>query len=369
MSQLLVKNAEYKSWIQSISASFQKSQIKASTSVNIEMLKFYWSMGHDIFIMSQDATYGSEFYKSVSKDLHDIFPNVHSFSATNLKYMKYYYELFSDLDIRPQVGDDSYGKIGLSENRPQLGDDFSDDAIFRIPWGHIKLIIDKYHKSNDKDRALFYVRKTLQNNWSRAVLMNFLDTDLYDREGQAVTNFKDSLPKVQSDLAQQITRDPYNFDFLTIRQEYDEKELKDALMDNLQKFLLELGTGFAFVGREYRLEVGHTEQFLDMLFYNIPLHCYVVIEVKVNAFDPRDMGQLSTYVAAVDGILRKDGDNQTIGLLICKNKDKVLAQYSVNSANTPIGISEYEISHALPNEIRNSMPTIEEIENELNIGK
>lgn len=168
--------------------------------------------------------------------------------------MKYYYELFSDLDIRPQVGDDSYGKIGLSENRPQLGDDFSDDAIFRIPWDHIKLIID-------------------------------------------------------------------------------------------------------------------TEQFLDMLFYNIPLHCYVVIEVKVNAFDPRDMGQLSTYVAAVDGILRKDGDNQTIGLLICKNKDKVLAQYSVNSANTPIGISEYEISHALPNEIRNSMPTIEEIENELNIGK
>ena len=369
MSQLLINNSEYKNWIQSVSIRFQKSQIKAATSVNLEMLKFYWTMGHDISVMSKDASYGSKFYKSVSADLRSIFPNVHSFSVTNLKYMKYFYELFPDEKNCPQAGDRSGSETFGEINRPQLGDESGEDIIFRIPWGHIKLIIDKCYKVGDEAKALFYVKRTLQNNWSRAVLLNFLDTDLYEREGKAVSNFKVSLPAIQSDLAQQITKDPYNFDFLTIRQDYDEKELKDALMDNLQKFLLELGTGFAFVGREYRLVVGKTEQFLDMLFYNISLHCYVVVEVKVNAFDPGDMGQLSTYVAAVDGILKRDGDNQTIGLLVCKTKDKVLAQYSVNSVNTPIGISEYELSHAMPETIKHLMPTIEEIENELSYSE
>lgn len=186
----------------------------------------------------------------------------------------------------------------------------SDSPVFHIPWGHNKLIIDKC--KGDKDKALFFVTESLSNNWSRAVLMNFLDTNLYERKGKAVTNFKLSLPAEQSDLAQQITRDPYNFDFLTLRSDYNKKELKDALMDNLQDFFLELGKGFALLGREYRLEVGNTEQFLDMLFYNVQLHCYIVVEIKVRDFDPRDMGQLTTYVAAVDGMLRSDKDAQTI---------------------------------------------------------
>ncbi len=369
MSRLLINNSEYKNWIQSISIRFQQSQIKAATSVNVEMLKFYWSMGHDMSNMVRGASYGSDFYNSISKDLQNIFPDVHSFSATNLRYMQRFYELYKDMENQLQSEAKSKTLATDSVNLPQVGADSKMDAIFKIPWGHNKVIIDRCYKTRDSQQALFYVQKTLQNNWSRAVLMNFLDTDLYEREGKAVSNFKTSLPAVQSDLAQQVTRDPYNFDFLTIRQEYDEKELKDALMDNLQKFLLELGTGFAFVGREYRLVVGSTEQFLDMLFYNIPLHCYVVTEVKVNAFDPRDMGQLSTYVAAVDGILKKEGDNQTIGLLVCKTKDKVLAQYSVNSVKTPIGVSEYELSHVIPDEIRSTMPTIEEIESELNLDK
>ena len=163
-----------------------------------------------------------------------------------------------------------------------------------------------------------------------------------------------------------MTKDPYNFDFLTLRERYDEKELKDALMDNVQRFLLELGTGFAFVGREYRLNVGKTEQFIDELFYNIALHCYVVIEVKTRAFEPGDMGQLGTYVAAVDGILKRDGDTPTIGLLICKTKDAVLARYALNSVNVPIGVSEYELSKLIPENFKQSMPTIEEIEQELN---
>ena len=197
------------------------------------------------------------------------------------------------------------------------------------------------------------------------MLLNWLDTDLYDRQGKAITNFNITLPKSQSDLAQEMTRDPYNFDFLTLRARFDEKELKGALMDNIQRFLLELGNGFAFMGREYRLVVGHTEQFLDMLFYNAVLHCYVVVEVKVSDFDPRDMGQLSTYVAAVDGILRGENDQQTVGLLICKTKDNVLAQYAVNGVSPPIGISEFKTSHLIPEDFRSSLPTIEDIEREL----
>ena len=196
-------------------------------------------------------------------------------------------------------------------------------------------------------------------------MLNFLDTDLFERQGKAINNFKYTLPKENSDLAQEITRDPYNFDFLTLREGYDEKELKDALMVNVQQFLLELGMGFAFVGREYRLVVGETEQFLDMLFYNINNHCYVVVEVKTRDFKPEDMGQLGTYIAAVDGILKNDEDNQTVGLLICKSKDNVLAQYAVNSMITPIGISEYKLSNIIPENFKSSMPTIEEIEREL----
>ena len=192
--------------------------------------------------------------------------------------------------------------------------------------------------------------------------MNFLDTDLYERQGNAVTNFSLTLPKPQSDLAQEMTRDPYSFDFLTIRQDYDEKALKDALMDNIQRFLLELGSGFAFLGREFRLVVGKTEQFLDMLFYHTELHCYVVIEVKARDFDPRDMGQLGTYVAAVDGILKKEQDGSTIGLLICKSKDNILAQYAVNAVNVPIGISEFDMNQFMPEKLKNALPTIEEIE-------
>lgn len=229
--------------------------------------------------------------------------------------------------------------------------------------GHHIQIIGKCRK--DVNKALFYVHKTLENNWSRAVLLNFLDTDLYERQGKAISNFSKVLPDVKSDLAQQMTKDPYNFDFLALREGYDEKELKDALMADVQNFLLELGTGFAFVGREYRLEVGQTEQFLDMLFYNIQNQCYVVVEIKTRNFEPGDMGQLGTYVAAVDGILKRKNENPTVGLLICKTKDNVLAKYAVNTMNVPIGISEYDMNNFVVEHFKSSMPTIAEIENEL----
>lgn len=352
MSELIKIDTEYANWIKEISSRFKTSQIKAASKVNEEMLRFYWFVGKGIAEREEQNQYGSGFYGALSKDLSSSLPGIKSFSTTNLKYMKYFYEMYSNC---PQPGDD----LKEFKIRPQLVDELNLE-IFCIPWSHNRLIIDKC--KGNREKALFFVHKTLENNWSRSVLMNFLDTDLYEREGKAISNFANVLPAPQSDLAQAMTKDPYNFDFLTIQENYNEKELKDALMANVQSFLMELGMGFAFVGREYRLEVGKTEQFLDMLFYNINNHCYVVVEIKTRDFEPGDMGQLGTYVAAVDGILRRDGDNQTIGLLICKTKDNVLAQYAVNVINAPIGISEYQLSHLIPEKFKGSMPTIEEIE-------
>lgn len=209
------------------------------------------------------------------------------------------------------------------------------------------------------------MNQVIQNNWSRAVLLNFLDTDLYERQGKAITNFKMTLPTVQSDLAQEITKDPYKFDFITLTQSYNEKELKDALMDNIQKFLLELGNGFAFVGREYRIEIGETENFIDMLFYHIRLHCYVVVEVKVTEFEASYTGQLGTYVVAVNHQLKTEQDAPTLGLLVCKSKDDIKAQYALESSSQPLGVSAYELSKLIPENFKGSLPSIDEIEKEL----
>jgi len=357
MTDIIKSNDAYKKWITQIKEQYRKSQIKAASSVNREMLMFYWELGRNLEIVKAQYDWGSNFYKVISDDIKRELPDVKSFSPRNLLYMHQFYRLYSLETITPQDG----AQLGSVEITPQV---VAQMNIFMIPWGHHRFIIDKC--KNDRDKAVFYVEKTLENNWSRAVLLNFLDTNLYERQGKAVSNFEKTLPTPQSDLAQEMTKDPYNFDFLTMTEGYYEKELKDALMNNISDFLLELGKGFAFVGREYRLEVGETEQFMDMLFYNINLHCYVVIEVKIRDFEPGDMGQIGTYVAAVDGILRKEGDAPTVGLLVCKNKDNVLAQYAVNSSNAPVGISEYELSELIPEDFKGTLPSIEEIERELN---
>jgi len=356
MTDMIKTDETYINWINVLKTRYRSSQIKAASLVNREMLLFYWNLGRDITLMGAESRWGSNFVDTLSADLRKELPDAKGFSRTNIYYMSKFYRLYTE-EIIPQVE----GQLENSELIPQVGGQIED--IFAIPWGHHKLIMDKC--KDDQDKALFFVKKTLENNWSRAVLLNFLDTNLYERQGKAISNFDKTLPAPQSDLAQEMTKDPYNFDFLTITEGYYEKELKDALMNNISQFLLELGKGFAFVGREYRLEVGNTEQFIDMLFYNITLHCYVVIEVKIRAFEPGDMGQIGTYVAAVDDILRKEGDAPTVGLLVCKNKDNVLAQYAVNSTNAPVGISEYELSDLMPENFKGTLPSIEEIEREL----
>ena len=357
MSSLIKTDSRYRNWINDVSKRFRQSQLKAAVNVNSEMLRFYWELGRDIAEMSKEAGYGSDFYNSVSSDLKDLFPDIKSFSTTNLKYMRYFYEMYPSVpENRQQLVDES----GDIKNRQQAVDDFN--VIFQIPWGHHVQILGKC--KGNPEKALFYVKKTLENNWSRAVLMNFLDTDLYERQGKAITNFALTLPEEQSDLAQAMTKDPYNFDFLSIREKYDEKELKDALMNKAERFLMELGTGFALMGREVRLEVGDTEKYLDMLFYHTKQHCYVVVEVKAVDFDSSFAGQLGTYVVAVNHQIKTELDNPTIGLLICRGMDKVEAQYALESTSQPLGISSYELSKLIPEDYKGSMPTIEEIEAE-----
>ena len=349
MAEAIIKNdPEYQAWVQQLSERYRCSQIKAAVSVNREMLLFYWRLGKDIADLHAESRWGSGFFETLSRDLKMEIPNAKGFSANNLRYMKHFYELFPD------------GAAGNADREilPQAVGE-----IFSVPWGHIRTIIDKCHGSREK--AEFYIRKTVENGWSRAVLLNHLDSGLYERQGKAVNNFSSALPAPQGDLAREITRDPYQFDFLAIRDGYDECGLKDALMTNISQFLMELGAGFALLGREYRLVVGKTEQWIDLLFYHAVLHCYVVIEVKATDFRPEYVGQLGTYVVAVNHILKSEVDQPTVGLLICKGKDNVLAQYAVEGSSQPLGISEYELSKLMPEELRGSLPTIEEIEAEL----
>lgn len=291
-----------------------------------------------------ESKWGSKIYATLSAELKDTFPGMEGFSVTNLKYMKRYYQFYS---VEQEIGQ-------------QLVDQL--ENIYIIPWGHQILLISKCETVRE---ALFYVNKTLENGWSRAVLLNFLDIKLFERQGKAITNFSRLLPDTQSDLAKETLKDPYNFDFLTLSEGYREKELEDALTSNITKFLLELGQGFAFVGRQVPIQVGQKEIYLDLLFYHVELRCYVVIELKVCEFDSAFTGQLGVYVAAINHQKKKGTDNETIGLLICKTKDDVMAEYSLEASSQPIGISEYKLKDLLPNDYASTLPTIKEIEESL----
>jgi len=368
----LIKDADFKQWLTDLKTRIRQSQIKAMIKVNDEMLRLYWDLGHDIVVRKMDAKWGSGFFKSLSKELKSEFPDMQGFSVTNLKYCKYYYQFYSqDKQIRQQVVDVIRPQLGdelqLSENKkntihPQVGGELQINPLFSIPWGHQKGIIDKCKSVHE---ALFYVQKTLKYGWSRAILMNYMNADLYGSQGKAITNFDRLLPDLQSDLAKETLKDPYNFDFLTLAKNYKEKELEDALVDNITKFLLELGQGFAFVGRQYPIKVGNRERNIDLLFYHLELRCYVVIELKINEFEPEYTGKLGYYITAINHQLKKDIDNPTIGLLICGTKDNIEAKYSLESSSQPIGISAYTFSKLLPENFKSSLPSIEEIESEL----
>lgn len=355
MKEISILDKAYVQWVKSLVARYRQSQIKAAVKVNTEMLRFYWELGRDIVERDAENQYGSKFYASLSRDLKDAI-GADGFSERNLRYMKRFYLLYrGPIENLPQVVANS-GEAIL----PQVAAD-----LFMVPWGHHRYIIDKC--SDNPAKALFFVRQIIENGWSRNVLLNFLDTDLYERQGKALTNFCKTLPEDTSDLAQELTKDPYDFAFTGITGRYNERLLKDKLLGNITNFLVELGTGFAYVGKEYRLQVGEREQFVDLLFYHLNLSCYVVIEVKIGKLEFADVGQLGGYIVTCNHILRKEGrDNPTIGLLICKEKDRIQAQYALESSSQPIAISEYELEKFYPEKVEGVIPTIEEIEKKLN---
>jgi len=372
-----IKDPDFKQWLVNLKARIRQSQIKAMIKVNDEMLRLYWDLGRDIVTRQMDAVWGGKFFENLSKELTKEFPEMKGFSKSNLYYVKQFYLFYTqDNTIFHQLGGKLEGEnlqqvgaeIQSSQNKNitnhhQVGDELYVHPIFQIPWRHH---VEIFTKCKSVPEALFYVQKTIQNGWSRAMLMNIIETDLYQRQGKAVNNFDRLLPDVQSDLAKELMKDPYNFDWLVLTDNYKEKELEDALIENITKFLLELGQGFAYVGKQYPIKVGERERNIDLLFYHLELRCYIVIELKTKDFEPEHTGKLGFYVTAINHQLKKDVDNPTIGLLIVKKRNNIEAQYSLESSSQPIGISEYTLSKFLPENFKSSLPSIEEIERELN---
>lgn len=364
MKPLTILDKDYLAWVQALCERYRVSQIKAAVKVNQEMLRYYWLLGKDILERGDENKYGSAFYATLSRDLKKRMPDVMGLSASSIRYAKRFYLLYRDaIENLQQVAEDSdtSESVGFAEqNLQQVAEKFQ-PPIFNVPWGHHMLLIDRF--SDAPQKALFYVNQIVSNGWSRDMLHNFIDTGLYERQGKALTNFSRTLPEVTSDLAQELTKDPYDFAFTGITTKYNERILKDALLNNITQFLIELGTGFAYVGREYRLQIGQSEKFIDLLFYNLNISAYVVVEVKIGKFDFADAGQLGGYVVACNHILRKEGrDNPTIGILICKEKDNLVAQYALEASNLPIGISEYELARLYPEKVEGTIPTIDELE-------
>lgn len=339
-----VSTADYKKFITSLKTKIRSAQIKGAIAVNKELIKLYWDLGKDIVEKQELEGWGSKVLEKVAKDLQNEFPGVEGFSRSNIFYIRSFYV--------------AYAKV------QQLVGQFEALPIFSIPWGHNVLLIQKIKDTNER---LWYASKVIEHGWSRSMLTIWMENNLYKREGKAITNFKAALPASQSDLAQQSLKDPYVFDFLTLHKEHLEKDLEDGLVTHIQKFLIELGQGFAFVGQQYPIKAGKQDLYIDLLFYHLKLRCYIIVELKAGKFDSRDAGQMSAYLSAVDDQLRNKDDQPSIGIILCRTKDNVFAEYVLRNFNRPIGIAEFEVKlvEKLPKELKASLPTVEEIEAEL----
>lgn len=384
--QLAITDPEYKQWISNIEKRFRQQQIKASVQVNSSKIEFYWSLGRDICEMHVEERWGESVIKQLSEDLRLAIDEAKGLTPGNLYYCKRFYSLYNQLFEKvPQDGEIFYYSLKNVSQRselqivPQVGEIFKPLHtitenrmlplnIFAIPWGHHKIILDRYE--SEPKKALFYAAKTLEHSWSRAVMENMMgdkgkDNGLYERQGKAVNNFPTTMPYPTGDLAAEIISDPLNMSFLKLKTKYDEHTLKQALIRHVNDLLMSLGTGFAYIRNEYLLSVAGKEQFSDLLFYNTKLHAYVVVEVKVTEFESSYLGQLSGYMSLVNHILKDEIDRPTIGLLICRSKNNVFAQYCLEGYNQPIAITAYEGIQILPENFNDTLPSIEELEAEI----
>ncbi len=330
---MLVNNNEYLETIESIKQEIANARYKATASVNKELIILYYNIGK---IINNHKTWGNKFIESLSTDIALEFPNSKGCSVRNLKYMAKFAELYPDEEFVQQV-------------------------VAQIPWGHNIVIMDKFDDENIRE---WYIKKSIENGWSRNVLIHQIESGLYDRQKLAgkISNFETRLPSPQSELAVQTMKDPYIFDFIPFKENMIETDIENALVQNVTNLLLELGTGFAFVGNQYHLNVAGDDFYIDLLFYNINLHCYVVIELKTGEFKPEYAGKLNFYLSAVDDIVKTEQDNPSIGLLLCKSKNNVVAEYSLRDMSKPIGVSEYKITSQLPETLEKQLPSVEDIQ-------
>ena len=352
----------YASWIGELKRRYRATQIKAAVAVNSALIEFYWNLGKDISEKYPGKKRDAKFFYKLSMDLQRAIPDATGLSVSNIKYARYFFELYSVISYRPQIADDK--KLSQSY-RPQAVDDNGRDAclpqvmadnepivqqvveqLVQVPWGHHRTIIDKC--KGDRDKALFYVRRTIQSGWSRNVLLNWLSTDLYEREGKAQTNFALTMPSDDCDLARQLVKDPQVFEVFGLKEQHDEAELKTAIVANIERTLLSLGRLVSFVGREYPIEIGGETKNIDLLFYVIPLHRYLVMEVKTTKYEPADLGQLSGYLVMAEQCLNTPEDNPPIGVLVCKEHNRVLAKFHLEKLGLPMGITDYQIKKLLP---------------------
>lgn len=327
----------YSDLLAGLRASIRNSRLEAAVSVNAKLLHLYWNIGFTIFNEQQKLGWGSKVIDQLSKDLRTDFPDMEGLSVRNLKYMR---------------------KFSLEYTASQI----VQPSVAQLSWSHHVILMDKVKDLNERS---FYIQKVIENGWSRDMLAVQIKSQNFQRTGKAISNFERRLPDVHSDLAQQITKDPYIFDFLSLRDEHHEKDLEDALTTHITKFLIELGAGFAFVGRQYHIEVGESDYYIDLLFYHLKLRSYVVIELKTGKFIPEYAGKLNFYLSVVDDVLKTSEDHPSIGLLICRDKDRVIAEYALKDINKPIGVSEYRITDSIPSDLKGKLPTIEELEKEL----
>jgi predicted nuclease of restriction endonuclease-like (RecB) superfamily len=356
--------AGYTTLLADLKARVRAAQLRAAVSVNRELILLYWDIGKIIVEAQKTKGYGKQVVERLAEDLQKEFPGTAGFSPQNVWYMRSFYLAWTK---EPQKLQQPVGE-STSKFLPQLVGELAGSnlpqPVAEIPWGHNLVLLAKLKTPLIR---LWYAHKAIEHGWSRAVLTHHIETQLHKREGKAVTNFQRTLPPPQSDLAEQTLKDPYNFDFLTIRSDAHERDLEQGLLDHIQKFLLELGVGFAFVGRQYHMEISGQDYYLDLLFYHLRLRCYVVIDLKMKAFEPEFAGKMNFYLSAVDDQLRHTDDRSSIGLLLCKERDHLTVEYALRDLKKPIGVAQWQtkLVESLPKNLKGSLPTVAEIEAEL----
>lgn len=337
MTDSLLNVAGYDDFLISIKNRIRAAQVKAVLAVNYELVMLYWQIGRDILSRQQQQGWGAKVIDRLAKDLRHEFPQMKGFSRTNLLYMRAFAAAYPEEEFVHQLGG-------------------------QIPWKHNCVLLDKV---KDQNQRRWYIQKTIQNGWSRAVLEHQIESRLIERTGTAITNFERALPKPQSDLAQELIKDPYNFEFLGIGEEAKERDLETALLRHMRDFLLELGVGFSFMGNQYHLSVGGDDFYIDLLFYHVRLRCYIVIDLKMTEFKPEYSGKMNFYVAAVDDVLRHADDQPTIGIVLCKSRNKTVIEYALRDMSQAIGVSTYHLGDTLPTNLRANLPSAEQLQREL----